>query len=175
MLALIAEDHFAHVQVHRRAWGADKLDEMWTGIHHLQPVGPHPKLQHAIALRLQPLASERGLVPVLGAYDPGEPAANGRTDAWPFNLLGDQASTAALAVEIVPRVGDIERRLSGCAADRVSEVVIINVDARTVDWLALVDGGYGPIGSSRVIDCAPSALVATIEWPQPNAIYSLQR
>src|ERR1700733_1535356 len=101
MLALLADKDFAELQTRRRDWGADRLDEVWTGVHHLRPVGPDSELQQAIAICLRPLASERGLVPVLGAYDPRDPEDRGQADVGEPRLRGDQAASAELAVEIV--------------------------------------------------------------------------
>ena len=169
MLALLAEDDFAELQARRRAWGADKLDEVWTGIHHLRPVGPDSELQQAIALWLRPLASERGLVPVLGAYDPRDPADGGPADVGETRLRGDQAACAVLAVEIVNAAEDVQRRLSALAADRVDELVIVDPERRTVDWFALVDGDYEPTDRSQLIDCTSGGLAVSIEWPNRGA------
>lgn len=98
MLALLAEHDFAEVRARRREWVADKLDEVWSGIPHLQPVGPHSQLQQAIAVRVQPLAAERGLVAVLGAFDPRAPGEHDvPSDIAPTTLRGDQAARATLA------------------------------------------------------------------------------
>ena len=164
MLALLAADDFAEVQARRREWGADKLDEVWTGIPHLQPVGPHSQLQQAIAVRLRPLAANRGLVSALGAYDPRDPAELGRSDTARPTLRGDQAASAALAVGIVTRAEDIHTRLPAFAADRVRELVIIDLEAGTVDWLALVGDDYEHVELSRLIDCSPAQLAEEIEW-----------
>jgi hypothetical protein len=169
VLALLAEDDFAEVQRRRREWGADKLDEVWTGIHHLRPVGPHSGLQQAIAVCLHPLAAQRDLVPVLGAYDPREPGEHGRSDVAPPTLRGDQAASAVLVVEIVARAEDIHSQLSAFAADHVRELVIIGVETRTVDWLARVGGGYEPVDRSRLIDCSPAKLAEAMVWPKAAA------
>ena len=52
------------------------------------------------------------------------------------------------------------------AADHVRELVIIDVEARTVDWLALVGDDYEHVDTSRLIDCSPGKLAQTIEWPR---------
>ena len=168
MLALLAEDDFAEVQTRRRERGADKLDEVWSGIHHLQPVGPQSRLQQAIAVRLQPLAADRGLVPVLGAYDP--------RDLWSLvawtsrhpTLRGDQAASAALAVKIVSDAEETPGQLPSCASDHVGELVIIDVETRTVHWFALVADDYEPVHTSRLIDCSPAELAEGIESPKPG-------
>ena len=166
MLALLAEDDFAEVQARRREWGADRLDEVWTGIHHLQPVGPHSQLQQAIAVLLRPFAAERGLVPALGAYDRRDPGEHGWSDIAQPILRGDHAASAALAVKIVSHAEETPGQLSSFAADHVRELVIIDVEARTVDWLALVGDDYEHVDTSRLIDCSRGKLAQTIEWPR---------
>ena len=168
MLALLADTHFAELQARRREWGADKLDEVWTGIHHLRPVGPDSELQQAIARCLRPLASERGLVPVLGAYDPRDPDDRGQAEVEEARLRGDQAACAELAVEIVTDA--VQLRRSALAADRVAELVTVDAERRTVHWLVLVDGDYEPTDTSQLIDCTAGGLAAAIEWPKRGAV-----
>jgi hypothetical protein len=167
MLVLLERGQLDEVLARRRAWGADKLDEVSEGVPHLgQQVGRHASLQQQLALILGGAAEERGLVAVLGAYEPRAPDS-------PFGdsgerVRGDSAGTAALAVEIV----DADHgggRLAALAADRISEVVLIDLGARTVHWLALADGEYRPTDASRVIDLRSVALAESINWPsEPN-------
>ena len=133
MLVLLERDHLDEVLARRRAWGADKLDEVWDGVPHLgQQVGRHGSLQQQLALLLGGAAEARGLIAVLGAYEPCAPDS-------PFGeserVRGDSAGTAALAVEIIDSDGS-ESRLAAVAADRISEVVLVDLGARNVRWLA---------------------------------------
>jgi hypothetical protein len=163
MLVLLDRDQLEEVLARRRAWGADKLDEIWEGVPHLgQQVGRHSSLQQQLALLLGGAAEERGLVAVLGAYEPCPPSS-------PFvesgsRVRGDGAGTAALAVEIID-ADHGEKRLAALAADRITEVVLIDLGARTVRWLALADGEYRPTDTSRVIDLRPDAFAESIHWP----------
>ena len=53
MLVLLDRDQLDEVLARRRAWGADKLDEVWEGVPHLgQQVGRHASLQQQLALLL---------------------------------------------------------------------------------------------------------------------------
>jgi hypothetical protein len=107
-------------------------------------------------------AEERGLVAVLGAYEPcplGSPFGESGE-----RVHGDSAGTAALAVEIIEADHD-EERLSALAADRVNEVVLVDLAAHTVRWLALTDGEYRPTDASRVIGLRPAALAQAIDRP----------
>lgn len=163
MLVLLDRDHFDEVLARRRAWGADKLDEVWEGVPHLgQQVGRHASLQQQLALLLTSPAEERGLVAVLGAYEPPPPGSP--FGASVARVRGDSAGTAALAVEIIDaQEGD--ERLSTLAADRVNEVLLVDLAARTVRWLTLADGEYQPTDASCVIGVRPAALAQTIDWP----------
>ena len=163
MLVLLDRDHLDEVLARRRAWGADTLDEVWEGVSHLgQQVGRHASLQQQLALLLAVPAEERGLIAVLGTYEPPPPDL-------PFSeraarVRGDAAGTAALAVEIID-AQDREERLSALAADRVNEVVLVDLAARTVRWLTLTDGEYQPTDASYVIAVRPAALAQAIDWP----------
>lgn len=163
MLALLHEQHLQCVMARRHAWGADKLDEVWSGIPHLQPVGSHSDLQQQLALIMLPSAREHELVPALGAYRLGD-VNSGTLGGDEGGVRGDHASTAALAVHISEtRAGAIPS--SELVADRVGELVVIDTDLRTIRWLALADGEYQPVDASTVIDVRPAALAHSIEWP----------
>jgi hypothetical protein len=79
-------------------------------------------------------------------------------------VRGDSAGTAALTVQIID-ARDGGEQLSALAADRVSEVVLVDLAARTVRWLVLTDGEPRPTAASRVITLGPDALAQTIAWP----------
>jgi hypothetical protein len=70
-----------------------------------------------------------------------------------------------VAVEIIGADGG-EPRLSDLAADRINEVVLVDLDGRTVRWLVLADGVYEPTDASDVIDVGPAALAESIGWPR---------
>jgi hypothetical protein len=165
MLALLDANQFAALVDRRHAWGVDVFDELWEGVRHHPPVGPHSALQQALALALRDRAGERGLTPVLGAFEPRDPdAGHGHKDAEPL-LRGDMAASAALAVEIVPAPDRAEPRLAGLAADRVGEVVVVDLRRRVVTWLALLDGGYRPVERSELLGLDGAALAQLISWP----------
>jgi hypothetical protein len=48
----------------------------------------------------------------------------------------------------------------------VRELVIIDLERRTVDWFTLVDSDYEPVDRSHLIDCSPPTLAEAIEWPK---------
>lgn len=165
MLVLLTADHFDELQARRHEWGADKWDEVWDRIPHLRPVGSRSDLQQSIALLLRDAASERGLVPVLGAFEAYHPDSHSSSEGGEPRLRGDQAATAAVAVDIIGRDDDRRQRLSLLASDQVEEVVIVDLEDRRVDWLALVDTTYKPVAQSRLIGLSPVTLATMIAWP----------
>ncbi len=166
MLVLLAEDHFEELEQRRRAWGVH--DEVWSGIPHLSPVGRHSRQQQATALLLRPAARERGLIPVLGAYEPADFDQDRVPDAGVPRLRRDQASTAALAVEIITGRDDTAQRLALFAAGRVTEVVVLDLDRHAVDWFELAGDEYQRTEMSQVIDLGPARLAEMITLPTPD-------
>ena len=164
MLALLDAHQLAALVDRRHAWGVDVIDEVWEGVRHHPPVGPHSALQQALALALRDRAQERSLTPVLGAFEPRDPdAGHGHKDAEPL-LRGDMAASAALAVEIVPAPDWTAPRLAGLAADNVEEVVVVDLRRRVVTWLELLDGGYRPAKRSALLGLDAAALAQLISW-----------
>jgi hypothetical protein len=53
MLALLDAHQLAALVDRRHAWGVDRFDEVWEGVRHHPPVGPHSTLQQALALALR--------------------------------------------------------------------------------------------------------------------------
>jgi hypothetical protein len=163
MLALLDAHQLAALADRRHAWGVDVFDEVWEGVRHHPPVGPHSALQQALALALDDRARERGVTPVLGAFEPRDPnAGHGVTDAEPL-LRGDMAASAVLAVEIVPAPDWTAPRLAELAADRVDEVVVVDLRRRAVTWLAMAAGRYRPVDRSALLDLDAVALAALVK------------
>jgi hypothetical protein len=154
MLALLDAHQLAALADRRHAWGVDVFDEVWEGVRHHPPV---------LALALDDRARERGVTPVLGAFEPRDPnAGHGVTDAEPL-LRGDMAASAVLAVEIVPAPDWTAPRLAELAADRVDEVVVVDLRRRAVTWLAMAAGRYRPVDRSALLDLDAVALAALVK------------
>ncbi len=48
----------------------------------------------------------------------------------------------------------------------VEELLIVNLDKRTVDWLALDgQGEHHPVQRSGLVDLGPGELATRIDWP----------
>lgn len=162
MLALLAVDLFDELQARRHDWGADKWDEVWDSVPHLRPVGAHSDLQQQVAVLVRNAAIAHGLVPVLGAFEPRDPGEH--PEGRPGRLRGDQVATAALAVDIVTSREDRPRRLSWLASARVEEVVILDLDRHSVEWLALADGRYEPVDTSGLLGLSAAWLAEAVAW-----------
>ncbi len=61
--------------------------------------------------------------------------------------------------------GLLERRHHS-GLDRLDEVLIVDPDKRSVDWLGLTGDKYKPIERSALIDLGPSELHERIDWPE---------
>jgi len=74
--------------------------------------------------------------------------------------------TAALIVEIVSPGDETWDKLPFYAKHHVDEVLIVDLEKRSVDWLALAGGGYRPLEDrSGLIDLGPAELAQRIDWP----------
>jgi Uma2 family endonuclease len=74
--------------------------------------------------------------------------------------------TAVLVIEVLSPSDETTKKLPFYAAHRVAELLIIDPDQRTVNWLALGAGAsYHEVGGSALIDLTASALRNAIDWP----------
>jgi Uma2 family endonuclease len=73
--------------------------------------------------------------------------------------------TAALVVEIVSPGAETWEKLPFYAEHRVEEVLIVDPEKRTVDWLSLSGEGYEPVQTSGLIELEPAELARRIDWP----------
>lgn len=153
----------------RRRSGLDRLDEVWEGELHMvpAPTEAHARTGQQLALILAPLAEAAGLICAIQEFNLGEgehdfrvPDGGLHRHSW-----GTWAHTAALVVEIVSPNDETWDKLPFYAAHDVDELLIVDPQKRTVDWLALADGEYAPVARSAVIACGPAELEAALEWP----------
>ena len=152
----------------RRRAGADTHDEMWNGVLHMAPAprDVHAVLAHQLAVLLDPVARAAGLVACaefnLGSADDYRVPDLGlhREPGW-----GTYAVTAALVVEILSPGDETWEKLPFYAAHEVDELVVVDPDQRTVQWLALTAAGYGDVERSAVIDFGPVELADRVDWP----------
>jgi hypothetical protein len=150
----------------RREWGADRYDEVWEGVLHMSPP-PSPRhelIVDELRQALRPLAKAKGMA-VIGAAGIGVKDDHRVPD---LTLLAPPAAqwnqTAALAVEVLSWREPASKKLDFYSAHEVSELVIVDAQARTVQWLGLCQGVYEPVERSAVIDLSPAELAEQIDW-----------
>ena len=155
----------------RRELGQDLLDEVWEGVHHMNPA-PHRRHAHIaqqLAVILDEPARRAGLVPMISIFNLGEPDDYRVPDGGLFEPGPDEvyARTAELVVEIVSPDDKTWEKLGFYAAHRVGELLIVDPQERAVQWLALGPSGeYGPVEISAVIPLGPDELAERIDWPR---------
>ena len=153
----------------RRRLGQDALDEVWDGVLHMNPApsGRHADIAQQLAVLLDQPARQAGLVPTLSIFNLGE-ADNYRVpDGGLHRERVDRVyyPSAALVVEIVSPGDETWEKLDFYAAHRVDELLIVDPQERTVQWLGLTGERYEPLQRSGLIDLAPDELAQRIDWP----------
>jgi Uma2 family endonuclease len=154
----------------RERLGLDHYDEVWDGVLHMNPP---PTVEHQYLVQqlydlLGPLARRVGLVPLFQVFAVGEGRDNYRAPDGGLHRTqprGVWQRTAALVVEVVSPGDDSWKKFEFYAAHDVEEVLILDPEKRSVDWLGLTDGEYKPIKQSGLIELGPSDLAGQIDWP----------
>ena len=153
----------------RRRLGLDHRDEVWEGVLHMNPAphGRHHRIGQQLAELLGPPATTAGLVPAIGIFNLGVPEDYRVPDGAIHRPGPDQMyyETAALVVEIVSPADESWDKLSFYAAHDVDELLIVDPEQRSVSWMGLAGGEYGPIERSGLIDLGPTELAEQIDWP----------
>ena len=140
----------------RRRSGLDRLDEIWGGVYHMVPApsGPHATIESQLHTILRPLAQQAGLT-MIGQSNLGESEQNFRVPDSALHRdppTGVWNPTAALVIEIVSPDDETWEKLPFYAAHQVDEVLIVNPQERTVNWLGLSGEEYRPIERSGLVD-----------------------
>jgi Uma2 family endonuclease len=152
----------------RSRLGLDRRDEVWEGVLHMipPPSYAHERIASFLHWLLRPHAEAAGLDLVgtvgIGVKDDNrfpDLMLQRRKDAQP-----QWQQTAALVIEIRSPGDDTDKKLGFYASHGVDELLIIDPDERSVDWLELADGEYRPLERSTLIDLGPAELRARIEW-----------
>jgi Uma2 family endonuclease len=68
-------------------------------------------------------------------------------------------------IEIVSPGDESWEKLPFYTAHDVDEVLIVDPQERSVDWLALEDGEYRPVEHSRLLDLGAQGLAEQLDWP----------
>jgi Uma2 family endonuclease len=154
----------------RRQAGVDRLDEVWEGVLHMVPAASfeHARISQQLAVLLDGLARQAGLLATMSAFSIGESAEDFRVPDGGLHRPGAAGvwlSTAALVVEILSPGDETWQKLPFFAAHRVDEVLIVDPSDPTVTWLGLRDGEYQPIDRSALIELGPAELADRLDWP----------
>jgi Uma2 family endonuclease len=153
----------------RRRVGADRRDEVWKGVLHMAPAPHyrHARLQWQLALLLDGPARAAGLEPS-SEFNLGEPEDYRIPDGGLHRPTpeGLYLPTAAVVIEILSPGDETPDKLPFYATHHVDELVIVDSEQRTVQWLALgEDGSYRQVKRSRIIDLGAEELADRIDWP----------
>jgi Uma2 family endonuclease len=154
----------------RRRFGLDRLDEIWEGVYHMVPAPSHKHaaIAQQLAELLGPPARAAGLEPTMHQFNLGDAEADYRVPDGGLHRP-DAAEmwhpTAALALEIVSPNDESWEKLPFYAAHHVDEVLIVDPEQQSVNWLALRGTEYEPIDASGLIELSAAELAARIDWP----------
>jgi hypothetical protein len=153
----------------RRELGQDRLDEMWDGVLHMNPAphGRDARIPWQLAELLGPLARDAGLQ-ATSEFNLGESDDYRVPDAGLHRSGHDRA--------LLRNGGDRDRdrspgdetraKLPFYAAHQVDEVLIVDPQERSVEWLTFAGATYEPRERSELIGVAAGELAARIEWSQ---------
>jgi Uma2 family endonuclease len=152
----------------RRALGQDRFDEVWEGEYHVAPWprGMHGRVEHELAVILAPIARAAGLVGS-GGCNIGAPDDYRAPDQAYFREWQDLVyyPTAAIVVEVASPGDESRRKLDFYFRAGGEEVLIVDPDARTVEWFARGVGGFEPADRSALLGITTADLATRIDWP----------
>jgi Uma2 family endonuclease len=153
----------------RRRSGVDRFDEMWEGVLHMVPAPnhAHASVEAQLIVILGSSARAAGLE-TIGQSNLGENEHDYRVPDCSLHRPGASGvwhPTAALVVEIVSPGDESWEKLPFYAAHHVDEVLIVDPDKRSVDWLGLHEGEYRPLERSGLIELGAAELGERLDWP----------
>ena len=160
---------FAQLLADRERCGADRRDEVWEGVLHMSPPASsaHEQLVHDLHVLLDPAARAAALK-ITGSVAIGDPEDYRVPDLAAHRppLAAQWHPTCALAVEVLSPGDETPHKLGFYAAHHVSELLVIDPDARTVQCLTRTpQGDYAPVERSALIDLSAAQLAERIDWP----------
>jgi hypothetical protein len=152
----------------RRRLGQDRFDEVWEGVLHMNPApsGRHGDLESQLHVLLRPLAQRAGLR-MRGQFNLGQDGDYRVPDAGLQQDATDRVyyPTAVLVIEIVSVGDESWEKLPFYAQHKVHEVLIVDPEKCSVEWLALERGENAPVERSGLIELGPAELAQRIDWP----------
>jgi len=135
------------------------------------PSHAHGDVESQLHVLLRPLARQAALT-MTGQVNLGEDEHDFRVPDAALHRPGGGGTwhpTAALVIEIVSPGDESWDKLSFYAAHQVDELLIVDPQKQTVEWLALERGEYQPVKRSRLITLGPAELAERIDWPPTEA------
>jgi Uma2 family endonuclease len=161
----VVEDWLAQ----RRALGQDRFDEVWEGEYHVAPApsGRHGQLDDQLGRVLYPHAARAGLkgstscnIGTSTDYRIPDRAyfRTGGLDVW--------NPTAAIVVEILSPEDESRAKLGFYFQIGVEEILIVDPDERTVDWLTRGSDAFEPADESTILGISGAELTDRIDWPE---------
>lgn len=155
---------------YRERHDLDRWDEVWDGVLHMNPIptGEHQYILQQLAVLLDPLARDAGLVPLIQVFAVGDSRENFRAPDGGLHRTrprGVWRHTAALVIEVVSPGDESWKKFDFYAKHDVDEVLIVDHKERLVHWFALQDGEYKPVERSALIELGPAELAEQLEWP----------
>ena len=154
----------------RRQLGLDLYDEIWEGTYHVAPapMDRHGDLDQQLAVLLDPLARDAGLV-ARGAINVGE---QGNFRVPDRSLLRERPDpgavyhpSAAVVIEILSPGDETWDKLPFYASRAVEELWVVDPEQRRVHLLRRTGDGYEGAETSGVLDTDRERLEAAIRWP----------
>jgi Uma2 family endonuclease len=152
----------------RRALGQDRFDEVWEGVYHVAPApsGRHGRVDDGLGMILGPLAKRAGLGGST-ACNIGGPSDHRVPDRAYFRAGGLEVwnPTAAIVVEVVSPGDESRRKFDFYHRAGVEEVLIVDPEARTVEWFRRGADAFEASEHSSILGITTADLVTAIDWP----------
>jgi Uma2 family endonuclease len=154
----------------RRRDGLDRFDEVWGGVLHMIPAPSfeHARITSQLMVLLDGPARAAGLLAAMGGFNLGQSEHDYRVPDGGLHRPGATGvwlPTAALVVEVVSPGDETWNKLGFYGRQGVDEVLIVDPEKRTVEWLARAGEDYEPVARSGLIELDPDELAKRIEWP----------
>jgi len=152
----------------RRSTGADRYDEVWEGVYHMNsaPRGRHQFLVPELVGLLRPVVRRHGLTLVDGV-NIGTPDNFRIPDLVVLREYADDVyfPTAELVVEVLSPHDDTPKKLPFYLARGVAELVVADPVARTIEWFRADGAAWVPVDRSALLDVGTAELAMEVEWP----------
>ncbi len=152
----------------RHRLGQDDFDEVWEGDRYVPPPlsGRHARVAYELPLILRPYADRAGLVSA-GHCAIGTDEDYRVPDMVLFRARGPSMDDALPAVVVEVTLPNDRSRLKSDFYHRqgVEEVLIVDPERRSVEWLVRGAEAFEPAGESTLLGLSATALADLIDWP----------